>query len=146
MYRLIKVEIPDGTLSRLIDFAHAAMQKRPDHPDDYPLSRSRIGPDGHAVIYAKDWRTVQALGPPSWQAVQKDKGSTRKRLVVEMFDSKRLCWVELVGEGPLTSRDGLLECPTCRVIWVEKPEYGLGKEEQPFAILTRESWVRGVPV
>lgn len=61
-----KNEIPTETLQRLIDFAHAAMGKRQDHPDDYPINQSR-SLDGYAVIYAKDWRELQKLGKPSWE-------------------------------------------------------------------------------
>lgn len=59
-------DIPAETLQRLIDFAHAAMGKRQDHPDEYPINQSR-SMDGHAVIYAKDWRELMKLGKPSWE-------------------------------------------------------------------------------
>ena len=63
-------DIPPETLQRLIDFAHAAMGKRTDCPDEWPLNQSR-SMDGHAVIYAKDWREVQKLGKPSWEKENK---------------------------------------------------------------------------
>lgn len=62
-------DISQETLQRLIDFAHAAMSKRQDTPDDYPMNHSRAG-DDFAVVYAKDWREVQKLGKASWEASQ----------------------------------------------------------------------------
>ncbi len=59
-------ELPAETLQRLIDFAHAAMGKRESHPDEYPINQSR-SMDGHAVLYAKDWREIMKLGAPSWE-------------------------------------------------------------------------------
>jgi hypothetical protein len=58
-------DLPPETLQRLIDYAHAAMGKREDYPDDYPINQSRTL-DGQAVIYAKDLRELQKLGKPSW--------------------------------------------------------------------------------
>jgi len=60
-------DIPPETLQRLIDFAHAAMGKRLDTPDEYPINQSRLPDEGYAVIYAKDWRELQKLGKPSWE-------------------------------------------------------------------------------
>lgn len=60
-------DIPPETLQRLIDFAHAAMGKRKDHPDDYPISQSRTPLDAYAVLRAKDLRELQKLGKPSWE-------------------------------------------------------------------------------
>lgn len=59
--------IPPETLQRLIDFAHAAMGKRQDHPDDYPINQSRVAIGVHANVYAKDWREIRKLGKPSWE-------------------------------------------------------------------------------
>jgi hypothetical protein len=58
--------VPPETLQRLIDYAHAAMVKRPDTPDEYPMNQSRRG-DQYAIIYAKDLRELQKLGKPSWE-------------------------------------------------------------------------------
>lgn len=63
-----RMNLPPETLQRLIDFAHAAMEKRPGVEDDYPVSHSRRS-DGQATlatIYAKDLRAIQKLGRPSW--------------------------------------------------------------------------------
>lgn len=62
-------ETPQDTLQRLIDFAHAAMSKRKDMPDEYPMNQSRVV-DEFAVIYARDWREIQKLGKPSWEIGQ----------------------------------------------------------------------------
>lgn len=58
--------LPIETMQRLIDYAHAVMSKRPDHPDDYPINSSRLQ-DGHCSILAKDLRELQKLGKPSWE-------------------------------------------------------------------------------
>lgn len=59
-------DVPAETVQRFVDYAHAAMGKRQDYPDDYPINQSR-SPDGHATIYAKDLRELQKLGKPSWE-------------------------------------------------------------------------------
>jgi hypothetical protein len=60
-------ELPQETLQRLIDYAHAAMVKRPDTPDEYPMNSSRK-PDGKpASILAEDLRALQRISPPSWE-------------------------------------------------------------------------------
>lgn len=61
------MELPADTLQRLIDFAHAAMDKREDYPDEYIVCQSRNKvTGGHAPLSAKDLREVQKLGKPSW--------------------------------------------------------------------------------
>jgi hypothetical protein len=60
------VVLPLETLQRLIDYAHAAMGKRPDYSDELTISISR-SPNGHAPILAKDLRAIQTLGKPSWE-------------------------------------------------------------------------------
>ena len=61
------IELPLETIQRLIDFAYAAMSKRPDHADDYAIVQSRLAEGGYAVILAKDFREIQKLGKPSWE-------------------------------------------------------------------------------
>ena len=68
---LVRNQLPTETVQRLIDFAHAAMGKRQDYPDDYPMNRSRTPENEDAVIYAKDRRELQKLGSPSWQSENK---------------------------------------------------------------------------
>lgn len=65
--------VPPETLQRLIDFAHAAMSKRSDVEDDFVVTRSRKHTGGHADLNAKDLRSIQAIGKPSWG----DTGSTK---------------------------------------------------------------------
>lgn len=58
-------DIPTETLQRLIDFAHAAMGKRQDTPDEYPMNQSRT-PEGYAVIYAIK---TQTSGLETWARI-----------------------------------------------------------------------------
>lgn len=59
------LKLPPATLQRLIDFAHAAMEKRHGYPSDYVVTQSRR-PEGHAVLTVEDLQAVQQLGKPSW--------------------------------------------------------------------------------
>lgn len=68
MFPMPANQLPPETLRRLIDYAHAAMGKRPEAPDEYAINSSRK-PDGErTAILAVDLRALQRLGPPSWES------------------------------------------------------------------------------
>ena len=58
--------------------------------------------------------------------------------VVEMFDKKKLCFVEHFGFP-------MKEYPKSKTLWVERGEdlYAQAHYKQPYCILTREEWLRG---
>lgn len=61
-----KPTLTPETLQALIDFAHAAMEKRPHVEADFVVTQSRKHTGGVAPLTAKDMRAIQQLGKPSW--------------------------------------------------------------------------------
>lgn len=137
----VSVNIPVSTMQRLVDFAHAAMDKRPEVPDDYPIIRSRLGADGHAVVLAGDLRAVQQCGEPSWASAPRG----RSRVVVKRGETARLCWVQHRGAETQVRRWGLLDYAVGRVVSIDG-DYDSCSEAGPCLVLREKNWERGVPV
>lgn len=104
-----QVYIQAETLQKLIDFAHAAMRKREDEPDEFVVVQSRNKQaGGHAELSAKDLREVQRLGKPSWESAAK----TTPEPVVRHDPDPDMCY-ECGNQRTVDYGWGPTACPIC---------------------------------